>query len=984
MIQRRQAALQEYTKLQQTQQKQYDNRTNTVLQQQIDSYLGIGRAAKSAESSAEDFRKASIASAQASAQATKEAAEQQEKLASTYWNGRFSEQIDSLTKGSQNAELARMREYYQDAAKAADELYKVQQKTASDYWNGRFSEQIKQLGGESKNSELARMREYYENLEKESRQLQEEAERSVDEMAQQYQRVIVNGLQKFATQLITNQWKEALQYSTQYYDSLNEIRTVTLKSEQDASKMGQNFRELAKEMKVSSTEIASAAVTFYRQGLGDQDVQKRLEWVTKYAKIANIDFENAAQIVTSATNSMAEDIQGDVQRVVDVFLYLGDAAATSGEEIGTAMQKASASATEFGLSFEWLGAYIATVSEQTRQAPQTIGNAFNTMLARLHTIRATGYNSEDETKINDVAKALKTIDVELMDQQGNWRDMSDIFTDVSEKWGTMTDKQKSYLATTMAGVRQQNVFFALMNDLGKGIENGSRAWELYTGAINASGTATEKYSVWADSVAAAQGNMKASLEGIYASLNVDLLKGFYNVIAGLADGISKIGGVIPLVGGLLVGSLVPALITAAKTAAIGTTAMGVFAAALQKVGLTLVGNPIIMAAAGALAVFVGGGIMGGLVDSLHPQTTQEKYEAASKQMDEIQQKIDSLKKLQGDFNKSFASVGDGANKSASDLANYNAALDRVAQVSPRAQQAIKDFNDGIIDHATTIGIVNEELEKMIELEQNQQVVAAAQKLSNLTVSPDIKEKKATDTTILDYLGFDIGDYDSRDMDANVELFERLMKVQEEYLSFKKLFDDQGMHFNETFLPNGQLKEAYKLLSQAAQMAGVDLSDQDAVQKNAGLITNFFWNLLFGDDYNSEAYQASLEQEMARWTDATMEAIGSMEDMSFTDKALLRPLIEQLIMGDDGLQRSDFSDETREALVQFRNDIVNGAIDLLDTANSQAIFEALFGPGNFDEFEDVFIEDLQSFFNDINTLIESGISTSDIKTILQKS
>ena len=53
-------------------------------------------------------------------------------------------------------------------------------------------------------------------------------------------------------------------------------------------------------------------------------------------------------------------------------------------------------------------------------------------MARLHSIKAKGYNDEDLTRINDVAKALGTIDVALMDNEGNWRDMSDIsrFVDI--------------------------------------------------------------------------------------------------------------------------------------------------------------------------------------------------------------------------------------------------------------------------------------------------------------------------------------------------------------------------------------------------------------------------------------------------------------------------------------------------------------------------------------------------------------------------
>lgn len=631
---------------------------------------------------------------------------------------------------------------------------------------------------------------------------------------------------RFALNTLKTQWKEALNYTTQYYDALNEIRVVTMKSEEDAAKMGQNFRQLAKEMKVSSTEIASAAVTFYRQGLGDQDVQKRLEWVTKYAKIANIDFENAAQIVTSATNSMAEDIQGDIQRVVDVFLYLGDSAATSGEEIGLAMQKASASATEFGLSFEWLGAYIAAVSEQTRQAPQAIGNAFNTMLARLHTIRATGYNSEDETKINDVAKALKTIDVELMDQQDNWRDMSDIFTDVSEKWATMTDKQKSYLATTMAGVRQQNVFFALMNDLGKGIENGSRAWELYTGALNAAGTATEKYSIWEDSVAAAQGNMKASLEEMYAAtMDSAPIKTFYNLIAGLADGLSNLGGLFPVVAGAIIGTFIPAMISAGSV--IGGITNG-----LKVMGAAFTSNPLLGAALGIGAAFVVGGLLG---NAFSTQSRQEKYEAASKQMDEIQQKIDNLKKLQGDFNKSFASVGEGADQSASDLANYNAALDRVAQVSPRAQHAIQDFNDGLIDHATTIGIVNEELEKMVELETSQKMIAAGEKLANMTRSSDLKEIPATGKDILAYLGFDLSSFDINNAEDNMALFEKLLAARKDYME-QIVQQGQAIETTGNFVegPDASLAAIYRIMVQAGQnIMNLDLSSQDSLQKNSG-------------------------------------------------------------------------------------------------------------------------------------------------------
>ena len=209
-------------------------------------------------------------------------------------------------------------------------------------------------------------------------------------------------------------------------------------------------------MNVASTEIATAAVEFWRQGLPEDEVNSRLKSTIQYAKISGLEFAEAAELITAATNTM----EISAKRASDVFAYLGDASASGADEIGIAMQKASASAVEFGLSFEWLGGYIATISEKTRQAPEVIGTSINSIMARLHSIKAKGYNEEDATRINDVAKALNTIDVALMDSEGNWRDMSDIFDDIADKWDTLDSKTRSYIATTMAGTRQQNYFIA--------------------------------------------------------------------------------------------------------------------------------------------------------------------------------------------------------------------------------------------------------------------------------------------------------------------------------------------------------------------------------------------------------------------------------------------------------------------------------------------------------------------------------------------
>ena len=65
---------------------------------------------------------------------------------------------------------------------------------------------------------------------------------------------------------LTTMWRNATTYAQQYYDKLNEIRIVTGRTEAEANKLGQSYRKMAAQMSVASTDIAKAAVEFWRQG----------------------------------------------------------------------------------------------------------------------------------------------------------------------------------------------------------------------------------------------------------------------------------------------------------------------------------------------------------------------------------------------------------------------------------------------------------------------------------------------------------------------------------------------------------------------------------------------------------------------------------------------------------------------------------------------------------------------------------------------
>lgn len=328
---------------------------------------------------------------------------------------------------------------------------------------------------------------------------------------------------------IANAFREAAVYVEDFNSLLTEISIVTGRTQTEVEDLGSTYRALAKDMKVTSKQIAEAAVGYYRQGLNDTQVMERLTKTIQFSKTAGLAFADAAEYLTATVNSM--DVT--IERAADVFNYLGDATATGADEVAVAFSKVGGAAKTADLEFEKVASWIAVISSRTREAAEVIGSSLNSILARYRNIKAAGFAQNDDgttTVTNDVIKALSAAEINAIDESsGQLRNYGDILDELAPKWKTLDSNTQAYLGTVMAGTRMQSRFFNLL-------ENYEDSLALYQEALEAGGTTSEKYAKWADSVAAAHERMNASLEALYANLvSSDALKTYYNLIASLAD-----------------------------------------------------------------------------------------------------------------------------------------------------------------------------------------------------------------------------------------------------------------------------------------------------------------------------------------------------------------------------------------------------------------------------------------------------------------
>lgn len=757
---------------------------------------------------------------------------------------------------------------------------------------------------------------------------------------------------------ISSLMSNMVEYVTEYSDKMNEIQMITLKTNDEVSELSERYREISRELNASSLDIADAAVYFTRQGMQAADIEKRLVNVTKYAKAANVEFKDASEIFTAVINSMglmeqeAEDGRDAAQRVADVFLMIGDNAATSGQEIGEAMQKAAASAGAFGVSMEWLASWIAAVSETTRQEARTIGTAFNTIIARLHQIKSTGYNSEDETKINDIAKALSKIDVALMDQEGNWRDMEDIMIDIASKWDTLDDKTKSYIATTMAGVKQQNVFLALMNDMSKGAESGSRAFELHGKAMNSDGVAAEKYAVYLDSVTAAQERLTIAQENFYSSLDKNVIKAWYDSLAGIvnwiADATRAFGGlniILPVVGAgiYLVVKAIQAL--NAKIAVTGS-----LLALLEK-------HPIILAIS---AIVAGITLLTGAASLFVDQSESvaESFDNANAAIEESQTKLEKYMKVQEDATKMFANLGDKATLTAEDIDEYNDTLEEIAEISPFAKHVVDELRAGFIDQQQAAELLNKELERLAENEENVS-------MNNL---------------IKRYATYQNGEYSLKDIAGVLTQMDNPNNTDRSQSNEMRFRNALSYNYR-----NNQLSDELETYIQ---------NQLNALTKDDAMTTDQAWDIIAGDllymwfdqfDFPDDATD-KLAKQVEEEIDYIMSIIG--KDLDPTEFVAVRKNLYNAIFGSDGKLSSGEYEQFSGGMARWLRDYaLNGKDEIIknisDFDMAEAITEALFGDELYfgNRFSNMGEKAAHDFVETYKQFVQEGFSNDEIAEIM---
>lgn len=143
---------------------------------------------------------------------------------------------------------------------------------------------------------------------------------------------------------------------------------------------------------------------------------------------------------------------------------------------------------------------------------------------------------------NKVDEALQSVGIQMKKSNGDFKGFYEVIDELSQKWDTLSQKQKVYVATQAAGSRQQSRFIAM-------VDNQARSQQLLSAAYDSDGAAEEQYEKTLDSLQAKLNQLKDAWDNFTMSIaQSSMVKGAVDGLTGLLKIVNKFLGVSKQIG----------------------------------------------------------------------------------------------------------------------------------------------------------------------------------------------------------------------------------------------------------------------------------------------------------------------------------------------------------------------------------------------------------------------------------------------------
>lgn len=294
------------------------------------------------------------------------------------------------------------------------------------------------------------------------------------------------------------------QVAINFEEQMSAVEAVSGATAKQMAVLTAQAKELGKTTRFSALEVAGAQEFLARAGFDPSQIKQALPPL--------LDLATASKTAIDVTADIASNIQGgfgllakDLPMVADVLTAATSRFNTDLRQLGEAMKVAAPVAKDFGLTINETAGFVGLLSNAGIQG-SLAGTALRGVMSRL------------KAPTGKAAEAIKTLNVETRDLEGNLLPLDDILGDILK--GTKNlDKASSDLALKeIFGQEVSSAISVLLNEEGTG-----GVLKALEAMKDVSGIGAKTAAIMNDNTAALQAADKAAGEGLAIALGSILL-----------------------------------------------------------------------------------------------------------------------------------------------------------------------------------------------------------------------------------------------------------------------------------------------------------------------------------------------------------------------------------------------------------------------------------------------------------------------------
>lgn len=298
--------------------------------------------------------------------------------------------------------------------------------------------------------------------------------------------------------------------SSTFESAMSRVQAVSGASGGELQKLNKKAQELGATTAWSASEVADGMTEMAKAGWSASDIIDGMAGVLNSASASGEDLAQVSTIVADAITGFGLKAK-DASRVADLLTQSANAGTIDITDLGESFKYISPIAKTMGFSIEDVTTAISAMSMSGIKGSQA-GTALRTMLARM--VKPT----------DDVKSAMNELGIKLTNSDGSFKSLNTIVSEMRGSFSGMTDEQKTYYATVLAGQEGMSGLLSLLS-LSQGEYD-----KLSDSMNNCKGVAEDTAKTMLDNFGGQLTILKSSLEGVAIQFGEVLLPYFKNFV----------------------------------------------------------------------------------------------------------------------------------------------------------------------------------------------------------------------------------------------------------------------------------------------------------------------------------------------------------------------------------------------------------------------------------------------------------------------